>query len=95
MQIIEIAALENGAHRNQTGEFTFIPFGWAVVPDALVMENFPFGEAVAENINGVPTITGWTPGIVPDVVEPVAEPTELERLRADVDFIAMEMGVEL
>ena len=26
---------------------------------------------------------------------PAPEPTELEQLRADVDFIAMEMGVEL
>jgi hypothetical protein len=95
MRIIEIAALDNGAHRNQSGEFSAIPFGWAVAPDDLHMENFPFGEVVAERVDGVPTVTRWTPGVVPEKVDPIAEPTELEQLRADVDFIAMEMGVEL
>lgn len=95
MRIIEIAALDNGAHRNQSGEFSAIPFGWAVAPDDLHMENFPFGEVVAESVDGVPTVTRWTPGVVPEKVDPIAEPTELEQLRADVDFIAMEMGVEL
>lgn len=33
MTIIEIAALENGAHRNQTGTFAAIPDGWAVIPE--------------------------------------------------------------
>ena len=32
MTIIELAALENGAHRNQTGDFSAIPDGWAVIP---------------------------------------------------------------
>ena len=27
--------------------------------------------------------------------EPEREPTEMEQLRADIDFIAMEMGVDL
>lgn len=95
MRIIEIAALDNGAHRNQSGEFSAIPFGWAVAPDGLHMENFPFGEVVAESVDGVPMVTRWTPGVVPEKVDFIAEPTELERLRADVDFIAMETGVEL
>jgi hypothetical protein len=40
----------------------------------------------------------WTRNINGEqvVLEPVVEePTELEQLRADVDYIAMEMGVEL
>ena len=45
--------------------------------------------------NGVLTLTNEPePEIVEEVIiEP--EPTELEQLRADVDYIAMETGVEL
>ena len=66
MRIVEILALENGAHRNQTvfGENT-PPDGWAVIPDDMVCENFPFGEVAAEEIDGVMTVTSWTPGIIP------------------------------
>ena len=35
MQIIEITALPNGAHRNQTSDFRTIPEGWAVVPEEM------------------------------------------------------------
>lgn len=76
MRIIEIAALSNGAHRNQTGEFRTIPNGWAVVPADMETENFPFGEVTVEERNGVPTVTGWTPLPMPEV-EPV-KPVEGE-----------------
>ena len=74
MRIIEIIALENGAHRNQTGNFRTIPDGWALIPDGVVTENFPFGEFTTEQINGVATLTSWTPGVC---VEPVLTPSEL------------------
>ena len=96
MRIIEIAALDNGAHRNQTGNFSAIPDGWAVIPGSMTTENFPFGEVVAEEIDGVMTVTKWTAGTIPEPEpEPEPEPTELEQMRADVDYIAMETGVEL
>lgn len=96
MLIIEIAALDNGAHRNQTGTFSTVPSGWAVDRNNLCVENFPFGEVVAEEIDGVMTVTKWTAGTIPEPEpEPEPEPTELEQLRADVDYIAMETGVEL
>lgn len=96
MRIIEIAALSNGAHRNQTGNLSTIPDGWAVIPEGMETPNFPFGELTAENINGVMTVTSWTAGTTPEPEpEPEPEPTELEQLRADVDYIAMETGVEL
>ena len=44
MRIIEIKALENGAHRNQTGNFLYYPEGWAAIPDDMETPNFPFGE---------------------------------------------------
>lgn len=79
MRIIEIAALSNGAHRNQTGEFRTIPNGWAVVPTDTETENFPFGEVTVEEVNGVPTVTGWTPLPMPEV-----EPVEVEPNADDV-----------
>lgn len=83
MTIIEIIALENGAHRNQTGTFSKIPDGWAVIPGNIPTPNFPFGELTVENINGVMTVTSWTPGILPEPApEPDPEPTAEERIAA-------------
>lgn len=92
MYIIEIAALENGAHRNQTYNGV-LPDGWARIPDNMPLpDTFPFVDITVEG----DTVTSMTAGVMPDP-EPVPdpEPTELEQLRADVDFIAMETGVEL
>lgn len=71
MTIIEISALDNGAHRNQSGNMQTVPDGWAVIPDGMGTENFPFGDVTAEEINGVMTVTSWTPGEIP---EPGPEP---------------------
>lgn len=67
MRIIEIAALDNGAHRNQTSHVC--PDGWAVIPDDMECANFPFGEIEVEN--GV--VTAWTPGTLPEEEQPTAE----------------------
>ena len=72
MRAIEIAELSNGAHRNQTG-LSVLPDGWAVIPDDMVCENFPFGDLSVEEIDGVMTVTGWTPGAISEP-EPVPEP---------------------
>ena len=73
MKIIEIAALSNGAHRNQTSNSLMaVPDGWAVVPDHMDTPNFPFGEVAVEKLNGVMTLAAWIPGIVPEL-EPEAE----------------------
>ena len=77
MKLIEIQTLENGGHRNQTINSTIpVPEGWAVIPDEMETENFPFGELVAEEIDGVMTVTEWIPGIIPEPeVIPEPEPT--------------------
>lgn len=81
MKILEIAALSNGAHRNQSGNFRTVPDGWAVIPDSMTLENFPFGEVEAEEINGVMTVTKWTAGEMPEPEpEPTPEPTAEERI---------------
>ena len=72
MTIIEIATLDNGAHRNQTtsGRVS-VPEGWAVIPPEMALpETFPFVEVTAAN--GV--VTALTAGTVPDP-DPEPEPT--------------------
>ncbi len=75
MRIVEIKALDNGAHNNQTidGVFSVIPDGYAVIPDDMECENFPFGEVKAEEIDGIMTVTEWIPGVIPEP-EPMPEP---------------------
>ena len=83
MRIVEIKALDNGAHNNQTinGVLANIPEGYAVIPDDMECENFPFGEVKAEEIDGVMTVTEWIPGEIPEPMpEAEAEPTTNEIL---------------
>lgn len=83
MRIIEIAPLDNGAHRNQNGGLSVVPSGWAVIPADMVCENFPFGEVEVAEIDGVMTVTKWTAGVMPDPEPaPDPEPTTEEILNA-------------
>ncbi len=65
MNMLEIKALDNGAHNNQTFHGV-LPVGWAVIPNGMTLDHFPFGEVEAEEINGVMTVTKWTPGVIPE-----------------------------
>ena len=96
MKIIEIAALENGAHRNQEllgAGFPELPEGWAVIPEEMeIPETYPFVHIEVEG--GV--VMAMTAGEVPEhSPEPESEPTEGERLRADLDYLAALQGVTL
>lgn len=75
MRIIEISAQDNRAHRNQTGTFFTVPDGWAIIPDDMVCENFPFGEIEVKEIDGIMTVIKWIPGEIP--AEPTLSPSEL------------------
>lgn len=76
MFMLEIIALDSGAHRNQTYN-GFLPEGWALDKNGICVENFPFGEASAEEIDGIMTITNWKPLPIPEP-EPEPEPTSAE-----------------
>lgn len=80
MRLIEIFKQENGSHANQTSNLGFIPSGYAIIPDDMETPNFPFGDITVEEIDGVMTVTSWTPGEIqePPVLEP--EPTTEEIL---------------
>jgi len=95
MRLIEITALSNGAHRNQNGGNIALHDGWAVIPEGMELPNFPFGEVTAEEVDGVMTVTAWVPGELPAMEESEEQPSEMEQLRADVDYIAIMTGVEL
>ena len=75
MTIIKIIPYENGAHDNQTidnaSPETFpIPDGYAIIPGAVgtpeTLQNYPFGEITTEILDGIPTVTGWTPLPIPE-----------------------------
>lgn len=94
MQIVEIAALSNGAHNNQTIDGvtpeTFpIPEGWAMVPEDLETPNFPFGEVTAEEMDGIMTVTSWSPLPIPEPEPERNEPTQLDIIEAQVTYTAM------
>ncbi len=94
MRLIEIQALENGGHNNQTINADIpVPEGWAVIPDEMETENFPFGEVTAKKIKGVMTVTEWTPGTIPEP-EPLPEPIpEPEYVTYDDLAAAIKEGV--
>lgn len=96
MTIIELAALDNGAHRNQSGGSITPPDGWAVIPAGMAIPaTFPFVEMAARD--GI--VTKLTAGTVPDPEpEPVAEPTEEEDLSAmavdhEYRLMLLELGL--
>lgn len=89
MRLIEITALDNGAHRNQTGSFTTVPDGWAVIPDTLDTPNFPFGDVTVDD-STPPVVQTWTPLPIPEPEpEPEPKPTQLDRIEAQATYTAM------
>lgn len=91
MLIIEIKALDNGAHRNQNGSVMLE--GWAVIPPdvgtAESLENFPFGDITVEEVNGVPTVTNWVPLPMPDPESVKPETTQLDLIESQITYTAM------
>lgn len=84
MKIIEIAALDNGAHRNQSSSTTTIPDGWAVIPDSMIIpDTFPFVDIIVEGN----VVTKMTEGIVP---EPQPEPDPEPTAQDDVDAMLID-----
>lgn len=75
MRIIEIAPLDNGAHRNQSGGVSVVPDGWAVIRGNEELKNLPFGSFEVEYVDGVPYMKegSWTPLPMPEP-EPIPEP---------------------
>lgn len=77
MHIIKIAPSPSGAHNDMVIQWatpaTFpVPDGWAILPDGMDTQNFPFGT-IAVDDSTPPVVTSWTAGEVPPP-EPEPEP---------------------
>lgn len=89
MRIIEITSLFNGAHRNQSWNQKEIPEGFALVPDELETQNFPFGDITVEEIDGVQTVISWTPLPIPEPKPIEQKASQLDVIEAQVAYTAM------
>lgn len=89
MRIIEITALSNGAHRNQSWNQKEIPEGFALIPDELETQNFPFGNITVEEIDGIQKVTSWTPLPIPEPEPIEQEASQLDVIEAQVTYTAM------
>lgn len=100
MTIIKIEQNKNGSHDNNTiagvtPETFPVPEGWAVIPPELgvpeTIPNYPFGEIIWDAIDGLPTVTSWTPLPIPEPEPgPGLGPTQLDRVEAQAEEIAGE-----
>ena len=87
MRLVKIERFENGGHCNQTvNHLSKIPDGWALIPEDMVTDNFPFGDITVEEIDGVPTVTSWVPGEIPKIPEVEEEPTAQD----DIDTMLID-----
>lgn len=85
MKIIEIKANEFCGHDNQDFHGV-VPEGWAVIPEDMECENFPFGDIEVDDSGDYPVVTSWIPGTIPDPEPgPVVEPTVWDELDAAWD----------
>ena len=90
MKVIEIKKLSNGSHRNMSGNNLIIPKGWAVIPDDMETPNFPFGEIETKVIDGVTTVTKWTPLDIPES-ETTAQPITIEQRVSALESAMLEL----
>lgn len=99
MRIVKIESLENGAHVNKAGNFSYVPAGYAVIPDSMTLPaSFPFVDLEVKEIGGIMTVVSMSEREVP-VVEPVkAEPSaqdDTDALLIDHEYriTLLELGV--
>jgi len=95
LTIIEIEARADGGHGLQSQSHRtgcWLP-GWVAVPEELTQAAWDCGGYCQLTLNKRGELTGLTPIDRPAPVDP--EPTEAERLRADVDYLAAMTGVTL
>ncbi len=95
MRIIEIEALKNGGHRNQSVSLSKVPEGWAMIPgDMELPSTFPFVDIEVED--GV--VVSMTEGVVPERPIVIAEPSaqdDTDSMLVDHEYriTMLELGV--
>lgn len=96
MTIIEINARPDGGHglQSQSGRTACWLEGWVEVPanlEAQVWATVGYCDLQIEDGK----LMGITPTEKPELEPVTPTPTELEQLRADVDYLSVITGVEL
>lgn len=92
MHIINLTPLAEGIYNDHKADhITAPPDGWAYIPeDFRVPSTFPrLGSLEAEEIGGVMTVTVMTEGTLPEPVEELEVPTQLDLIEAQVAYTAM------
>lgn len=92
MKIIEINALTNGAHRNQSGA-NVLPEGWAIIPDDIIIpESFPFVDIEVDGN----VVTSMTAREVPKPDISIIKQSKLDEIKqACEDYICAGTDVTL
>lgn len=95
LTIIELSAREDGGHglQSQSHRTECWLEGWVAVPEDLVQAAWDCGGYCSLALDEDGALVGLTP--IPRPAEPEAAPSEVEQLRADVDYLAALTGVEL
>ena len=92
MNIIEINAFTNGAHRNQSGA-NVLPEGWAIIPDDIIIpESFPFVDIEVDgNI-----VTSMTARELPKPDISIIKQSKLDKIKQSCeDYICAGTDVTL
>lgn len=101
MTIIKIEPYDNGAHANQSGNFVTIPDGWIEISSDIIMpDTFPFVNLTLDENNKIKSIeanqTAYDAAATKAAEDAKnIEPTEQEKIQANVDYLAVMTGVEL
>ena len=96
MTIIQISTIQNGQHpiQSQSGRSACWLDGWIEVPahlESAVWDTLGWCDLTIEDGK----LIDITPTERPEPDPIVPEPTELEQLRADIDYLSVMTGVEL
>lgn len=97
LTIIELQGREDGCHglQSQSHRTACWLEGWVAVPQELCQAAWDCGGCCDLELDGQGALVGLTPRERPAPPETVPEPTAEEQLRADVDYLAIMMGVSL
>ena len=92
MHIINLTPLAPGVYNDHRADhITAPPEGWAYIPEDMSLPStFPrLGSIDAAEVDGVMTVTAMTEGTLPDDAPESEQPTQLDRLEAQVTYTAM------
>lgn len=93
MTIVELEALPNGAHRNQTvTDLEHLPDGWLEIPEEL-MDMWEFAAPYADFTVSDGKITAIIPKPAPEPApEPEPEPSPMEQRIAELEDAVIELA---